>query len=287
MERNLVEADGEPFAVLSAGPEDGAPLLLLHGFPDIPATWSPVVERLAARGYRCHAPYLRGYGGSTRRGPFHVDRIGADAVALADALAPGRPVAILGHDWGAVAAYAALSRAPARFHAAITLAVPHPGHLLGALARHPWAARQVWYMLFFQLPRLPERALTDTRLLEWLWRAWSPGFEAPAGHLDEVRRALARGELAALAYYRALAGSMLRRVPRWAPIRVPTLHVHGARDGCIAASLTAGHERLFEAEVETVLIEAGHFATLEAPARVADLALEWLGAFPPRGADPR
>lgn len=280
MQRATVTVDGDRFELLACGPSDGPHVLCLHGFPDVPATWAPVMERLADAGYRCTAPYLRGYGGSTRRGPFHVDRIGADVVALARALSPERPVDVLGHDWGAVATYAAIVRAPTRFRAAVTVAVPHPGQILPRLLRAPRAARSLWYMGFFQLPFVPERVLLEGGLLERLWRSWSPGFEPPPGHLDEVRRALREGELAALDYYRALPRSMLALVPRWPRVRVPTLHIHGRRDGCIAAELAEGQARFFDAELRTELVDAGHFAPLEVPEAISARVLDWIA--PPR-----
>ncbi len=281
MERCSVEAGGERFEALACGPTDGPLALHLHGFPDVPATWAPVMKRVAAAGYRCVAPYMRGYGGSTREGPFHVDRLGEDALALADALSPERQAVLLGHDWGAVATYAALARAPSRFAAAVTVAVPHPGQILPSLLRHPGAAGALWYMAFFQLPRWPERALTEGRLLEWLWRTWSPGFEPPEGHLEQVRAALREGELTALEYYRALPRSVLRRVPDWEPIGVPTLHLHGRRDGCIAGGLCDWQHRHVHAPQRLEWVDAGHFAPLEVPARVAELALEWLARHAP------
>lgn len=264
---------GERFAAIACG--EGPLVLCLHGFPDVPATWAPVMQRLAARGYRCVAPWLRGYAPSTTEGPFTVDHLGGDAIALARALSPERPAFLLGHDWGALAAHAAIARAPERFAAAVIASVPHPARLVASYLRHPSQLARSWYIGFFQLPRLPERAL-DAGLVERLWRAWSPGYDPPRDHLREVARTLARSEHAPLGAYRALARSLALEVPRWPRIRVPTLYLHGARDGCLAPEIARGQERAFEGPHREERVDAGHFAPLEAPERVAELALAWI-----------
>src|SRR5690606_5863490 len=86
MERASITVEGEAFEVLSCGPREGPLAICLHGFPDAPGTWAPVMRRLADVGVRCAAPYLRGYAPSTLRGPFDADRLARDAVGLASAL---------------------------------------------------------------------------------------------------------------------------------------------------------------------------------------------------------
>ncbi|MCZ7683283.1 MAG: hypothetical protein M5U28_32585 [Sandaracinaceae bacterium] len=159
--------------------------------------------------------------------------------------------------------------------------VPHPARLVASYLRHPSQLARSWYIGFFQLPRLPERAL-DAGLVERLWRAWSPGYDPPRDHLREVARTLARSEHAPLGAYRALARSLALEVPRWPRIRVPTLYLHGARDGCLAPEIARGQERAFEGPHREERVDAGHFAPLEAPERVAELALAWISE---RGAD--
>ncbi len=265
--------DGEPFELLLRGPADGPLVLCLHGFPDVPATWDPVMERLADAGYRCAAPYLRGYAPSTTRGPFDVDRLGADVVGLAAALSSA-PAHLLGHDWGAVVACAALARAPERFRSAVTVAVPHPAHFVRSLARNPSQIARSGYMAFFQLPALPERALRRG-LVTRLWRRWSPGFEPPPGHLEEVVRTLSASAMAPLEYYRAVPAAG-PRILRWPRIRTPMLYLHGLDDGCVAPRVADGQERFFAGRHRTELLCTGHFAPLEDPDRVAELALRHL-----------
>lgn len=273
MERIEIDAGGERFVAIACGA--GPLALFLHGFPDVPATWAGVMERLASD-HRCVAPYLRGYAPSPTRGPFDLDRLGADVVAIARALSR-EPAVVLGHDWGALAAYAAIAREPARFSAVVAVSVPHPAALARTAWRHPSQLARSAYVGFFQLPRLPELALSRG-LWARLYRAWSPGFEAPEAHLAEVERTLAASGSAPLGLYRALPRSLRAQVPAWPRPRVPTLYLHGLDDGCIAPELARGQERVFEGPHRTELVVAGHFVPLEAPARVAELARAFVRA---------
>ena len=107
-----VEANGIDFECLRAGAGDRL-ALCLHGFPDDAGSMRPVLDRLADAGFTAVAPYMRGYAPTdpAPHGDYSAGALGSDAVALADVLSgtldvAGGPV-LVGHDWGAVAAYAA------------------------------------------------------------------------------------------------------------------------------------------------------------------------------------
>lgn len=274
---------GEPFEALAVG-DEGAPLaLFLHGFPDVPRAWMAVMARVAKEGVRCVAPWMRGYAPSSRRGPFDVDRLADDAIAIADAIDPRRRVFLVGHDWGAAVTHVACARAPDRIAAAVTLSVPHPLAFLAALARSPAQLRRSAYMGFFQLPRLPERAIR-AGLIERLYRDWSPGWRAPRPHLDEVVATVVESLPGPLEPYRAMtrpAREALARVrdARSERVRVPMLYLHGVDDGCIGADAARGQSRLFTGAFEEARIAgAGHFLPLEAPEEVAAHVTRWLRA---------
>jgi pimeloyl-ACP methyl ester carboxylesterase len=274
------------FAYLQRGDARGRPVLCLHGFPDHPPSFVPFMEELAAAGYRAVAPWMRGYAPSMLEGPYHTDQLGADAVALAEALFDDAPCAIVGHDWGAVATYAAISTAPERWTSAVTMAVPHPLAFLRALRLQPAQLRRSWYMGLFQLPLVPERVVPrdDFALVRRLWRAWSPDFELSPTEHAALAACLSASMPAPIAYYRAMTrplGEVARRMRRVAGerITVRTLHLQGERDGCIAPEACAGQERFFAAEFRTEVVPGvGHFLQLEAPAAVAARVRAWLEA---------
>lgn len=283
---NFLDTSAGRFAYLETGAPDAPLVLCLHGFPDHPPSFVPMMERLSAAGYRCVAPWMRGYVPSVARGPYTPEQLGADAVAMADALSPERPIFVVGHDWGAVAAYMGVMQAPERFRAAVSMAVPHPGPFLLNLKDNPRQVQRSWYMLFFQLPRVPERALRrgNFALIDKLWRDWSPGYRLTVDQRAQLVECLEQSMPAPIMYYRAffqpvpVAVARVRRLLAAEPIRVPTLHLHGTDDGCIGPELGAGQERFHAGPLAVEQISGtGHFLQLEAPARVADRIASWLG----------
>jgi pimeloyl-ACP methyl ester carboxylesterase len=268
-----VDLPDGPLAVTTHG--RGPLVLAAHGFPDEPGTFRAQIEALVAAGYRVVAPTMRGYAPSAvpRSGRYDLLALGGDLVALADRFSPREPVRILGHDWGAAAGYAAAAIAPSRFSHLAALAVPHPRAFLRGLAR-PAQLRRSWYMMFFQLRGVADAALAagDLRLVERLFRAWSPGFSPSPAEMEAVKAAI-RGRIGAvLGYYRAMPAALAQ--PAWrrlllADTRVRTLRLHGADDGCVGAEIGAGEARFHGAGFEAEVIPgAGHFLQRERPDEV-------------------
>jgi pimeloyl-ACP methyl ester carboxylesterase len=148
--------------------------------------------------------------------------------------------------------------------------------------------RRSWYMFFFQTP-LAEMAVAhdDFRFLERLWADWSPGWTLPAEEMAALKDTFRQEGVvaAALAYYRQTLDP-LRQRPELADaqqrlladaVTVPTLYLHGARDGCIGLELMDGMAALFPAGLETVVVpDAGHFLHQEQPQAVNAKLLEFL-----------
>jgi pimeloyl-ACP methyl ester carboxylesterase len=286
-----IELDQVTLSALTWGPDDGPLVVLLHGFPDTAHTWRHLGPHLADVGWRVVAPHLRGYApsGLPRDGSFHVGALMADAVGIHERLGGDDRAVLVGHDWGAITANALAGHEASPFAKVAALAVPPFEAVAEFDAR--LLLRQMpnsWYILFNQLPVLPER--THERLIRKLWRDWSPGFDAR----EDVRRVLdamadPAHRSAPFDFYRALTKPWT--VPAvykpWQatlssmPV-VPYLYVHGADDGCMEAGYAAiAAKALAESlgdRAEThVVPDAGHFLQLEQPDAVNLLIASFIG----------
>jgi pimeloyl-ACP methyl ester carboxylesterase len=277
-----VEANGIRFGFLEAG--SGPLVLLLHGFPDDAWTWSRQLPAFAACGYRAVAPFMRGYPPSEPApdGAYDMVTLGEDVTALIRAL-DGGSAYVVGHDWGAVATYAAIATSPTLIARAAVIAIGHPS-TFGAVLATPENVHGSFHIWYFQLERIAEVVReTGFAIIDYLWQLWSsPGHE-DRKHIERVKRETLTpdGALeAALSYYRALA--RLRFQPEIVaqvtqPVAVPLLAIFGANDP--GAALSDGEEAHFTGEYRREIIDgAGHFVHREQPQATTRLLLEWLGA---------
>jgi pimeloyl-ACP methyl ester carboxylesterase len=282
-----VRANGLEFSYLTEG--EGPLFLCLHGFPDCMRSFRHQMGALSGAGYRVVAPNLRGYTPASipERGSYQPAALGEDVLALITALGHDRAV-VYGHDWGSTAAYAAALMDASKIERLIASAVPYGPGLPMALVMNPAQERRSWYVFYFQTA-LAELAvpLDDYAFIEGLWRDWSPGAGIDLAELRAVKEVLAApGVLsAALAYYRTALNPALRD-PRLdavearygtQPIAVPTLYVHGEKDGCVGVDVTTSMDALFPGGLERVVVPgAGHFVHWEDPETFNRVVLAFL-----------
>jgi pimeloyl-ACP methyl ester carboxylesterase len=284
-----VRANGLSFSTLEAG--DGPLLLCLHGFPDHAYTFRHQLPALAEAGYRAVAPFMRGYAPTAAApdGRYQSAVLAHDALALIEALGHDDAV-VFGHDWGSIAACGAAVLAPQRIRKLITAAVPHGPGVINAFLNDYDQQRRSWYMFFFQTPFAENAVAHDNfRFIERLWQDWSPGWSCPAEEMAALKETFAKpGVLdAALAYYRCTLNPA-KQDPSLAefqatmslmPIDVPTLAIHGARDGCMGVELLAGMEAFFPRGVQKLIVEdAGHFVHQEQRQLVTKAILDFVRA---------
>jgi pimeloyl-ACP methyl ester carboxylesterase len=122
-----IASNGIELHVASAGPADGPPVVLCHGFPELWYSWRHQLAALAAAGYRAFAPDLRGYGGSSR--PTTVDQYGSDNLTadlggLLDHYGYEK-AAFVGHDWGAMVVWEMGRLHPDRVSSLFNMSVPY------------------------------------------------------------------------------------------------------------------------------------------------------------------
>lgn len=291
IETGSITAGDLEFGYLADGPADGPLALCLHGFPDTAWTYRHLLPELAAAGYRAVAPFMRGYAPTAVPAVprYSAATLGLDANRLHEALGGGADAVLVGHDWGAIAAYPAASAAPDRWRRVVTMAVP-PGPAMGGLLTYDQLKRS-FYMWFFQLP-LADFIVpgNDFDFIARLWQDWSPGHDGTED-VDHVRDALRDPANlgAALGYYRSAFGTAPAPPPDPDVTAVeaaaggmptqPLLYLHGRTDGCMGADLAMAADPLLPSPSKMVMVEgAGHFLHLEKPDEVNRLVVEFFAA---------
>jgi len=248
-----VHANGVEFVCLTQG--SGPLLLLVHGFPDIPQSWSAQMDALSQAGYKVIAPYLPGYLPSRVADNAYFDKASLvhGIAGLMEAISPGEKWHYIGQDWGAIIGYA-------------------------LCAARPDLLQRSFHWWFFQQAVLPEQALlaNDRAFIDYLWQYWSAPGSEDSEHIAQVKDCLRQpGVLkTAMDYYRAMfdpakANPSLHelRAAMQHTITVPTLAVCGAED--MRAELMREQAACFGGPYEYREVQdAGHFLQREQSAAV-------------------
>lgn len=291
IEAGVLNADYE-----AHGPENGAYVILLHGFPYDPRCFDAVAANLAARGHRVIVPYLRGYGPTRFRKP-ETPRSGQqaalaqDLLDLMDALNIGR-AALAGYDWGGRAACIAAALWPERVRCLVTGQGYNIQDIPAAAAPLPPAAEyKLWYQYYFNTER-GRAGLTANRadFCRLLWRLWSPTwtfnsatFEATAAsfenpdfvdvviHSYRHRFGYVEGDPA----YEAIEHALTQQPP----ITVPTIALWGEDDGVRDTPRADPHAEKFTGAYQRRLLPGiGHNIPQEAPDATTSALLDLLAA---------
>ena len=262
--------EGLTFDVRDAGPPDGDPVVLLHGFPQDATAWDGVTPLLNESGFRTLAPDQRGYSPMARprgRAAYRLRETTRDALALLDA-AGLADAHVVGHDWGGVVAWALGAWHPERVRSLTVLSTPHPGGYLRALGTSTQPLQSM-YMAFFQLPVVPEALLLardGAALHRALVRSGLP--EKAAEHY--VRRMREPGALrAALAWYRALPWSASSPV---SSVGRPTLHLWSTGDQTLHRAGVEASSRFVDAPYRLEVLEG-------VPHWIPEVAPEWVAGL--------
>jgi pimeloyl-ACP methyl ester carboxylesterase len=274
-----VDAGGLRMHVAEAGPEDGEPIVLLHGWPQHWYLWRDVVPLLSDR-YRLVMPDLRGLGWTeiTKDG-YEKEQLARDVLALMDAIGLER-VKLMGHDWGGYAGFLMCLLAPERIERYLALNIIHPFPTAG-----PRAFLNSWRMIY-QLPMLapflgPRATRTESFVKRFLAGSKKGVFDA--GELEAFAAPLRDRERAAVTpkYYRTFQAHdlplLVRRHWRKYRLTVPTLMLHGTGDFAIPPSSLGGYEPYADDMRIEFVQDTGHFIVDARPDVVAARALEFFG----------
>jgi pimeloyl-ACP methyl ester carboxylesterase len=281
-----------------AGPLDGPPVFLMHGFPYDIHAYEEVAPILAQVGCRVIVPYLRGYGSTTFLSPStprsgEQAALGADLLALMDALAI--PQALLaGYDWGGRAACVVAALWPERCTGLVSFNSYNIQNIAQALVPNlPENEHRLWYQYYFHSERGRAGLEKDRRAVtHLLWKQWSPTWPFNADTFERSARAFDHPDFVEVVIhsYRHRFG-LVQGDPAYAeiearlatqpPITVPTITFDGADDGVRQPSAVGPHAQRFTgARSHRVVPGVGHNMPQEVPAVFAQAVLELL---PPQG----
>jgi pimeloyl-ACP methyl ester carboxylesterase len=289
--QKITLATGVTLNLASAGPEDGEPILFLHGFPESHRTWRHQLDGLSDR-YRVHAPDQRGFAASDKPEGvenYETDRIVADVVALADALGL-EDFTLAGHDWGGAVAWTAALTHPLRVKRLIIVNAPHPLVFQKSLIDDPAQREASQYISFFRSPAA-EAAITGMGLENFLDRVLLSHADSARLPAEERQHYLddwsQPGALTAmLNWYRASRMSVPApgeeaKAPLWthAPfpkLKMPTLVIWGLKDSALLPVQLEGLPDLIEDLRLITSPSAGHFITWEEPDTVTSAIRDFM-----------
>lgn len=256
------------FDVRSTGPEDGDPVLLLHGFPETSLSWLEVAPRLADAGFRVLAFDQRGYSPGARPTDveaYATDLLAGDVLGVADALGLAT-FHLVGHDWGSAVAWVVAARHPERVRTLTAVSLPHLAAYNAALRTDPEQQEKAAYIGLFREPGKAEDLLLadGARRLTAMY-----GETVPVGLVVRYVAHLAEpgAMTAALSWYRAM-GASLGETPS---VQVPTTFVWGADDmaiGRVPAEACGDHVDADYRFIE--LAGVGHWIPEQAPDSLAE-----------------
>ena len=265
--------------VAEAGPEDGPLVILLHGFPEFWFGWRHQIGALAQAGYHVVVPDQRGYNLSDKPkgiARYDIDILAADVIALA-AHYTAEPFRLVGHDWGAVAAWWVATRYPEKLKKLAVLNCPHPKVWLEAQRSDPKQRRASWYVAAFQIPFLPEammRAGNFRALVTAIRQSTAPVSDE---ELTRYRACWSQpGELTAtINWYRAAARHSFEPIAP-ASITPPIQIIWGQQDPYVLPSLAEASKALCRDARLTLLPEATHWVAHDAPDQVNAILHDFL-----------
>ena len=261
--------DGYEFRAADSGPVDGEPVVLLHGFPQRTSSWEGVAPLLHAAGLRTLVLDQRGYCESARprsRRAYRVPELVADVTALLDA-AEVESAHVVGHDWGAMVAWSMAAAEPTRARSLTAVSVPHPAAFLKAMVVSDQLLRS-WYMVFFQLPFIPELLLSSAGPLPE--RALA-GMGMTPEMIERYRAEMVESGAipGGLGWYRALPFASPRATT--ARVGVPTTFVWSDRDPALGRGGAERTRDYVDADYRFVELNGvSHWIPDERPDELAD-----------------
>jgi pimeloyl-ACP methyl ester carboxylesterase len=275
------------------GPPDGLAVVLLHGFPYDVHAYDKVAELLAASGYRCIVPFLRGFGAtrflfesSPRSG--EQAALGADLLSLMEVLSIESAV-LGGYDWGGRAACIVSALWPDRVRGLVSCGT---GYNIQNIAQAcnpvpPEAEARYWYQYYFHSQR-GRKALEQNRrgVCEFIWKIWSPTWSFDGPTFDRTAYSFENPDFVDIVIhsYRHRFGGIPgdpafaeieAQLAQQPAISIPTIVLQGGDDGVDPPASADGDKAHFRAAYEKRIVPGvGHNFPQEAPEAFANAVLD-------------
>ena len=272
----------------TSGPSGAPVLLFLHGFPEGAFVWDALLEHFSRPengGYRCVAPWLRGFGPSSAPADakdYRPKHLVQDILALSAIESPDAPLACLvAHDWGGAVAWNTANQFPQHLQRLAIINSPHPGTFLRELQTNPAQQAASAYMNF--LIRPDAESLLAANDFQRMWRFLNRPDGTPPAWLDDATRAQyhatwSAGLTGGCNYYRASPLRPARpgdpavdavQLPRsMLTVDVPTWVLWGLDDIALLPSLLDGLDSYIPRLTLETVADADHWVIHTHPARV-------------------
>ncbi len=287
MQSHFIRTNNINLHVMTDGPENGTPVILLHGFPEFHYGWRKQTPALAEAGFRVIAPDQRGYNLSDKPkgiSAYDVDVLARDVIGLFDHFGIEK-ARLVGHDWGAIVAWATAIHYPERLEKLSILNVPHPDVMTDFVLHNPAQRKKSWYVFFFQIPWLVEWVLSRNDF-EYLARMLTRSGRKDTfteADLAEYKKAWSqKGALTGmLNWYRAVvrrgidsAFSSQKLPPR--RVHVPTMMLWGKHDVALSSCMTQPSIELCDNGELTFFDKATHWVQHDASDEVNQKLIQFL-----------
>ncbi|HUO06651.1 MAG TPA: alpha/beta hydrolase [Candidatus Binataceae bacterium] len=275
--QKLTLKSGLKMRIARAGAGNGPLIIMMHGFPECWYSWRHQLRALSDK-FDCVAPEMRGYGETDApvgTANYTLDKLVGDVADLIEALDQKHAI-IVGHDWGGGVAWATALMRPDVVEKLIVMNCPHLARFGQELRRNPRQMLRSWYMLFFQIPGVPEMLLRARNYRGVTDAIRNSAIQKDAftdADLEYYRDAFKNhySISAALNYYRANLREGFSSKPDAASplnrkIDAPTLLIWGEQDFALGKELTYGMEGLFTGPFTIKYIpDSGHWVQNEKP----------------------
>lgn len=265
-----IETNGIKLHVVAAGHPANKPIILLHGFPEFYYGWHKQIDYLVDNGFYVIVPDQRGYNLSDKpKGVknYHIDLLAKDIIGLMQVFGY-QQINIAAHDWGGVVAWWIATHYPETIEKLMVLNAPHPNNLNDLREFSPSQLLKSWYILYFQLPSIPEWGIgrSNNSFREFMVGNRPKSFTEEDFEIYEKAWSQPHAITSTINWYRAAFRYLFpSRLPKDESIHMPVRIVWGAQDKFLGKPLAERAMRLCSNAELFFIPSASHWIAHDEP----------------------